>query len=126
MEVKNSLSGVRTVVRENAVTALQQSFLPRHSVRQSKEVGRERRVIRGQGAQRAHMATGDDEDVRWRLWVQVPKRDRVLTGSEELDSQFAARDAAEHAVAGRFTISCVPTRRGTIHGDPAPLLQRTR
>jgi hypothetical protein len=44
------------------------------------------------------MRSGCDQDVRWRLWMQIAKRDRVLILGDKLGSKVTANNPAENTV----------------------------
>ncbi len=75
VEVRYRLARVRTVVRNDAITAFHQTFLAGNLDDEREEFGNEAGVSRRYVAVGREMGLGNDEDVGGGLGLEVPKGD---------------------------------------------------
>ena len=95
MKMRNSLSGVRTVIGDDPVAAVMEPVLGGDARRQRQRVRRDVPVATTDFAQSREVLSRHDEDVDRRLWVQVVEGDVVLALGDEFRTKLAARDATE-------------------------------
>lgn len=101
MQMEDRLAGVRSVVREHPVAAVEEALDAGDLAGEQEEIGDQRGVIRPQIAQRRDVPARDHQDVRRRLRLGVPKGDGALVLGNEFDPERAARDPTEDAVRHR-------------------------
>ena len=103
MEMMHCLAAVIVRVDDGAITAGREPFRLGDLRRHREEFGYDTEVIHV--VQRRHVMPGNDEDVRWRLRVDVPERQTLLILGNNRGGYFLAYDAAEEAVRRHVTSS---------------------
>ena len=106
MKMRDSLSGVRSVIRDDPVAAVMEPVLGGHTRRQRQRVRRDVPIAATDVAQGRDVLSRHDEDMDRRLRVEVVEGDVVLALGDELRSKLAARDAAEDAIGNGRIVHC--------------------
>lgn len=98
MKMMHRLSGVRSIIGEDPITRLEESFLFRDAHGHRQEMLGQRRLRRHHVAHCGIMSPRHDQHMSRRLRTQIAKRDGMLAFDDKLRAKFAARDATKDTI----------------------------
>ncbi len=95
VEVRDRLTGIRAIVGDDAIAAVEQMLLARDLDRQVEEFGSEIGIGSAEIPQRREVGFGHDENVSRCLRLKVPEGHGSRRLSNERGVEFTSRDATE-------------------------------
>lgn len=96
--MKHGLPGIRTIVGDDPVAAVEQALALRHLARQVQKRDRDLPILRPEFAKPAQVTPRNNQDMCRGLRLDVAERDRVLVLGDEFGPERAVRDPAEDTV----------------------------
>ncbi len=98
MHVKNSLTGGRVAVHDDPVAVLFKSFRFRQFLGDKIKIADLLSIRRCQVVDRRDVFAGNDQDMRWCLWIDVPKGQHLVRFQDDVGVEFAADKFAKQAI----------------------------
>src|SRR6266436_1399030 len=105
VEVEDTLPGVRANIGDEAVATFINAHVVRELRRGHEDPGEHRSVLECQIGHRGNMAAGNDQDVVWRLGIDVLKRYHVFILVDNFTGYLSGCDLAEQAVFHRTSFN---------------------
>ena len=99
MDVENGLARGAVGVEHGPVAFVGVPVFFRDGCRRPLHCSHQRIIMRGQIVQRRNVTARDDQDVQWRLRVDIPDRHQFVILMDEASRDLSCDDLAEEAIA---------------------------